>query len=104
MKLDERHLIQLAAVVQAGGVTEGAAALGLSQPAVSRTLAMLERRLGEALFVKGRRPLQPTPLGRALAEHGQATPRARRRTSSRASITGKAAWCASAARPSSWTR
>jgi DNA-binding transcriptional LysR family regulator len=71
MKLDERHLIQLAAVIKTGGVTEGAALLGLSQPAVSRTLSMLERRLGEPLFVKGRRPLQPTPLGRALADHGQ---------------------------------
>jgi DNA-binding transcriptional LysR family regulator len=72
MKMDERHLIQLAAVVQAGGVTEGASLLGLTQPAVSRTLAMLEKRIGEPLFVKGRRPLQPTPLGRALADHGQA--------------------------------
>jgi DNA-binding transcriptional LysR family regulator len=71
MKLDERHLIQLAAVVQAGGVTEGAAAIGLSQPAISRTIGMLERRLGEPLFVRGRRPLVPTPLGRALAELGQ---------------------------------
>ena len=72
MKLDERHLVQLAAVVQSGGVTEGAASLGMAQPAVSRTISMLEKRLGEPLFVKGRRPLQPTPLGRALAEHGQA--------------------------------
>src|SRR5271163_3241390 len=71
MKLDERHLIQLAAVVQAGGVSEGGALLGLSQPAVSRTLSMLEKRVGEPLFLKGRRPLRPTPLGRALAEHGQ---------------------------------
>lgn len=72
MKLDERHLVQLAAVVQAGGVTEGAALIGMSQPAVSRTLSMLEKRLGEPLFLRGRRPLQPTPLGRALADHGQA--------------------------------
>ena len=72
MKIDERHLIHLAAIVQAGGVTEGAALLGLSQPAVSRTIAMLEKRLGEPLFQRGRRPLQPTPLGRALADHGQA--------------------------------
>lgn len=70
MKIDERHLIQLAAVVKTGGVTEGAALLGLAQPAVSRTLSMLEKRLGEDLFIKGRRPLQPTPLGRSLADHG----------------------------------
>jgi len=81
MKLDERHLIQLAAVVQAGGVTEGAAMIGMAQPAVSRTLAMLERRLGEPLFVKGRRPMLPTPLGRSLAELGQAMLLASRRAS-----------------------
>ena len=81
MKIDERHLVQLAAVVQAGGVTEGAALLGLTQPAVSRTLSMLEKRLGEPLFVKGRRPLQPTPLGRALADHGQAMLAASRKAS-----------------------
>ena len=81
MKIDERHLVQLAAVVQAGGVTEGATLLGLSQPGVSRTLAMLEKRLGEPLFVKGRRPLQPTPLGRALADHGQAMMAAVRKAS-----------------------
>ncbi len=81
MKIDERHLVQLAAVVKAGGVTEGAALLGLSQPAISRTIAMLEKRLGEPLFVKGRRPLQPTPLGRALADHGQVMLSASRKVS-----------------------
>lgn len=81
MKFDERHLIQLAAVVQAEGVTEGAAMLGLSQPAVSRTIALMEKRLGDHLFVKGRRPLQPTPLGRMLAELGQTMLIASRRAS-----------------------
>jgi DNA-binding transcriptional LysR family regulator len=72
MKIDERHLVYLAAVVEAGGVTEGANLIGQSQPAVSRTLAMLEKRVGEPLFVPGRRPLQPTALGRQLAVHGKA--------------------------------
>jgi DNA-binding transcriptional LysR family regulator len=81
MKIDERHLVQLAAVVQTGGVTEGAAFLGLAQPAISRTIAMLEKRLGEPLFVKGRRPLQPTPLGKALAEHGLSMMAAARKAS-----------------------
>lgn len=71
MKLNERHLMQLAAVLDAGGVSEGAAMLGLTQPAVSRSLAMLEDRVGEPLFVKGRRPLQATPLGLQLAVQGR---------------------------------
>ena len=81
MKIDERHLVQLAAVVKTGGVTEGAALLGLSQPAVSRTLSMLEARIGEPLFIRGRRPLQPTALGRALADHGQTMLSASRKAS-----------------------
>lgn len=81
MKIDEKHLLQLAAVVKAGGVVEGAALLGLTQPAVSRTLAILEKRIGEPLFVKGRRPLQPTPLGRELAQHGMVVMSAARKAS-----------------------
>ncbi len=71
MKLDENHLLCLAAVVEAGSVTEGAALIGSSQPAVSRVLSLLEKRVGEALFITGKRPLQPTPLGRQLAFHGK---------------------------------
>ena len=71
MKLDERHLAQLSAVVDAGGVTEGAALIGTSQPALSRTLSLLEKRVGEPLFVAGRKPLQPTAIGRQLAVHGR---------------------------------
>ncbi|WP_428528454.1 LysR family transcriptional regulator [Roseibium sp.] len=81
MKLDERHLIQLAAVVQTGSVTEGAELLGMTQPAVSRTLSTLEKRLGEPLFFKGQRPLQPTPLARALADQGNAMLAASRKAS-----------------------
>ncbi|MGB3243541.1 MAG: LysR family transcriptional regulator [Sulfitobacter sp.] len=71
MKIDEKHLAQLAAVVEAGGVTEGANLLGMSQPAVSRTLSTLEKRLGEPLFLPGRRPLVPTIIGQQLAAHGK---------------------------------
>ena len=71
MRIDEKHLAQLAAVVEAGGVTEGANLLGLSQPAVSRTLSTLEKRLGEPLFLPGRRPLVPRVLGQQIAAHGR---------------------------------
>ena len=72
MKIDPRHLVQLSAIVEAGGMTEGAALVGSTQPALSRTVALLEARLGEPLFLRGRRPLEPTALGRALAEQGAA--------------------------------
>jgi DNA-binding transcriptional LysR family regulator len=81
MKIDERHLAVLAAVVEAGGVSEGAAHLGTSQPAISRTLSMLEKRIGEKLFLPGRRPLQPTALGRQLATHGKSILAAQRKAS-----------------------
>lgn len=71
MKLSESHLIQLSAVVDAGSVSKGAAALGLSQPALSRALTQLEQRVGKPLFIRDRRPLQATPLGMQLAAHGR---------------------------------
>ena len=71
MKIDPRHLEILAAIVDEGGLTEGAEALGKSQPSVSRTVSQLEARIGQPLFKPGRRPLQPTELGMALAEQGR---------------------------------
>ena len=71
MKIDPRHLEILSAIVEAGGLSEGAALIGKSQPSVSRSLAMLESRLGEKLFLPKRRPLVPTELGMALAREGQ---------------------------------
>ncbi|AXI46733.1 LysR family transcriptional regulator [Sulfitobacter sp. SK012] len=71
MLIDPRHLQILTAIVDAGGLTEGAARLGKSQPSLSRSLALLEARIGAPLFEKGKRPLQPTALGRALAVEGR---------------------------------
>lgn len=71
MKLDPRHLEILSAIVQHGGLTEGAQALNKAQPSVSRTVALLEERIGMPLFEKGRRPLRPTEICVALAAEGQ---------------------------------
>ncbi len=71
MKLDPRHLEILAAIVDQGGLTEGAYALGKSQPSVSRSLAMLEERLGVVLFEPNRRPLKPTEFCLLLAREGR---------------------------------
>ncbi|MFT4149444.1 MAG: LysR family transcriptional regulator [Paracoccaceae bacterium] len=70
MKLDSEHLEILAVIVEKGGLTEGADALGKSQPSVSRSMALLEERIGLPLFEPGRRPLRPTELGASLARLG----------------------------------
>ncbi|MGR3502533.1 LysR family transcriptional regulator [Pseudaestuariivita sp.] len=71
MKIDPNHLQMLAAIIDAGGLTEGAALLNKSQPSVSRSVSMLEQRLGSRLFEKGKRPLRPTELCRILAAQGR---------------------------------
>ncbi|KAA9005554.1 LysR family transcriptional regulator [Histidinibacterium aquaticum] len=81
MKFEEKHLAQLAAVVETGSVTNAAVRLGLSQPAISRTMSALEKRVGEPLFKPGRRPLEPTLIGSQLAQHGQVILEAARKAS-----------------------
>ena len=71
MKLDPRHLEMLFAIVEKGGLSEGAEMLGKSQPSLSRSLSMLEDRIGIALFEHDRRPLRPTEVGLALAAEGR---------------------------------
>lgn len=72
MKIDPRHLEMLAAIVEHGGLTEGANALGKTQPSLSRTINQLEGRLGVELFERNRKPLQPTEFCLQLVSHGRA--------------------------------
>jgi DNA-binding transcriptional LysR family regulator len=81
MKIDSEHLVILAAVLDGGGVVEGAASIGKSQPSVSRTLALLEARIGEPLFDRTRRPLKPTELCETLAAQGRRVLEAQRAAS-----------------------
>lgn len=60
MKLNVARLMELAAVLDAGSISPGALSLILTQSAVSRSLSMLEVWIGKHLFLKGKRPLQPT--------------------------------------------
>ncbi|MFD4942221.1 LysR family transcriptional regulator [Streptomyces sp. NPDC058409] len=58
-----RHLRAFLAVAEAGNVTRAAAALRLTQPAVSRTLAALEQHLGVRLVDRSTHHLSLTPEG-----------------------------------------
>ncbi|MFJ9629298.1 LysR family transcriptional regulator [Streptomyces sp. NPDC091280] len=63
MDLELRHLRCLVAIVDEGTFTDAAIALGVSQAAVSRTLAALERTLGVRLLRRTSREVAPTPIG-----------------------------------------
>ncbi|MFJ5121294.1 LysR family transcriptional regulator [Kitasatospora sp. NPDC088548] len=64
-----RHLRALAAIGDEGTITDAAIALGISQPALSRTLDQLERRLGTRLVERTTRRLALTEAGTRLWEH-----------------------------------
>src|SRR6185312_1174881 len=66
MALNLHHLRLFAAVVDQGGFTKAAAALDLTQPAISKSLNELERQLNLKLLERGSRSATLTPAGRVL--------------------------------------
>ncbi|MFJ3903041.1 LysR family transcriptional regulator [Streptomyces sp. NPDC090025] len=63
MDMELRQLRFLVAIVDEGGFTDAAHVLGVSQAAVSRTLAALERALGVRLLRRTSRSVTPTATG-----------------------------------------
>lgn len=61
-----RQIEAFKAVMEAGTVTQAAARLNISQPAVSKLLQMFERGAGMALFTRDRGRLSPTVEARLL--------------------------------------
>ncbi|MEN3609804.1 LysR family transcriptional regulator [Plantactinospora sp. ZYX-F-223] len=66
--LDPWSLQVLVAVGERGSFSAAATALSLTQPAVSRQVAGLERRLGVRLFSRDVRGVRPTPAGAVAIE------------------------------------
>lgn len=64
--LNLRHVEAFRAVMVAGSVVGAARLLNLTQPGVSRTIGLLELRLGYALFERRGRRLVATPEAEAL--------------------------------------
>ncbi|MFE4639709.1 LysR family transcriptional regulator [Streptomyces sp. NPDC056730] len=68
MSIELRHLRCFLAIAEESSVTRAAARLHLTQPAVSRTLAALEKHLGVRLAERSTRHLALTAEGRAFRE------------------------------------
>src|SRR5450755_2050159 len=70
MKLHDLHVLM--AVVQAGSMSKAAALLNTTQPAISRSIAELERTIGVQLLDRNPQGVEPTEYGRALLDGGVA--------------------------------
>jgi hypothetical protein len=71
-----RQLRALVEVARASRITKAAAALNISQPAISRLIRCLEAGLGVALFERTQQRLVPTPFGLVLNLSHPRTPAA----------------------------
>ena len=71
-RLKLRDLDILAVLIDAGTMGKAASRLNVSQPAVSKAVAELERALGVRLVDRGRRGITPTPYGLALQKRSVA--------------------------------
>ncbi|MGW6027032.1 LysR family transcriptional regulator [Streptomyces sp. NPDC055099] len=69
MNVELRHLRAVRAIGDEGSLTDAARVLHLTQPALSRTLAQLEQRLGVRLVERTTRSVRLTGPGRRLWEH-----------------------------------
>jgi DNA-binding transcriptional LysR family regulator len=71
-KLDLRSLRYVLVLAEAGSFAAAATVLGITQPALSRSVRVLEGALGVRLFDRGRSGALPTSFGRLLVERGRA--------------------------------
>ena len=79
--VDPRHLLQFHEIIRTGSFTRAAITLGLTQPALTRNMKLMEGRLGIELMVRSRQGIIPTTLGARILEEANAVVLAERRIS-----------------------
>lgn len=63
------HFRAFEAIFRLGSLTAAADHLGLSQPALSKSLSLLRRYYGDDLFIRNKQGMRPTARARLLAIH-----------------------------------
>jgi DNA-binding transcriptional LysR family regulator len=71
MALELQQLRQVIALAEHGSFVRAAAALHISQPALSRSIQSVEQRFGSELFIRGSGGVTPTDLGRLYVERAR---------------------------------
>lgn len=72
MKVDPRRLLDLLMVARHGSFSGAATATRISQPALSKSIGLLERELGARVLERGRQGARLNEFGKALVRHAQA--------------------------------
>ncbi|MFH8370599.1 LysR family transcriptional regulator [Streptomyces sp. NPDC018031] len=72
MQLEIRHLRALSAIAEHGSITRAAAAIGVSQPALTAQLRRIEALLGGEVFTRGRHGVRSTPFGQFVLSRTRA--------------------------------
>jgi DNA-binding transcriptional LysR family regulator len=71
MNIDLRQCRHVLALDQCRNFARAADALGLTQPALTRSLQVLEKSIGARLFDRNRARVEPTPVGERLIERAR---------------------------------
>lgn len=71
MGLNHRELAVFLSILRFGSINSAAQALGMTQPALSRSLKRLETRLGVQLFVRHSQGMEPTRFGEVLRGYAE---------------------------------
>jgi DNA-binding transcriptional LysR family regulator len=71
MSIDPRQLAYILAIDEYGSLSRAAEALGVSQPALSNSIALLERRLGVQILTRTGRGAVVNPIGALLVRRAR---------------------------------
>lgn len=71
MAVDATQIANLLAIARTGSFTRAAIEKGMSQPALSNSIALLERRLGVSVLTRSRRGSELTPYGEILVRRAE---------------------------------
>jgi DNA-binding transcriptional LysR family regulator len=69
--MEAKYLTQLAVIVELGSVTKAAQKLNVTQPTLSRTVKIIEDRVGGPVLRRERYGVSATEIGAKLAEEGR---------------------------------
>ena len=75
MRVDPQRLIRLAVLIRQGTFNRAASHLGLTQPALSQSIAQMEKEVGVKLIERTPHGVEPTIYGQMLYEHAKSIDR-----------------------------